>query len=99
MTYLENMAQEMLVVGGKTRYEFQIEDPDATVRDGETARRCCGEFWQDGDGAWLEPRYDNDVLLNGQMQEAGNPIQLKDGDLLRIGDADYRFRSVHMVFL
>lgn len=99
VTYLENMAQEMLVVGGKTRYEFQIEDPDATVRDGETARRCCGEFWQDGDGAWLEPRYDNDVLLNGQMQEAGNPIQLKDGDLLRIGDADYRFRSVHMVFL
>lgn len=99
VTYLENMAQEMLVVGGKTRYEFQIEDPDATVRDGETARRCCGEFWQDGDGAWLEPRYDNDVLLNGQMQEAGKPIQLKDGDHLRIGDADYRFRSVHMVFL
>lgn len=99
VTYLENMAQEMLVVGGKTRYEFQIEDPDATVRDGETARRCCGEFWQDGDGAWLEPQYDNNVLLNGQMQEAGNPIQLKDGDLLRIGDADYRFRSVHMVFL
>lgn len=99
LTYLESMVQEMLVVGGKTRYEFQIEDPDATVRDGETARRCCGEFWQDGDGAWLEPRYDNDVLLNGQMQEAGNPIQLKDGDLLRIGDADYRFRSVHMVFL
>lgn len=99
VTYLENMAQEMLVIGGKTRYAFQIEDPDATVRKGETARRCCGEFWQNGDGAWLEPRYDNDVLLNGQMQEAGKPIQLKDGDRLRIGDADYRFRSVHMVFL
>ena len=93
------MVQEMLVVGGKTRYAFQVEDLDATVCEGETARRCCGEFWQDGDGAWLEPRYDNDVLLNGQMQEAGKPIQLKDGDHLRIGDADYRFRSVHMVFL
>ena len=99
VTYLENMAQEMLVIGGKTRYAFQIEDPDATVCEGKTARRCCGEFWQNGDGAWLEPRYDNDVLLNGQMQEAGKPIQLKDGDRLRIGDADYRFRSVHMVFL
>ena len=99
LTYLESMVQEMLVVGGKTRYAFQVEDLDATVCEGETARRCCGEFWQDGDGAWLEPRYDNDVLLNGQMQEAGKPIQLKDGDHLRIGDADYRFRSVHMVFL
>lgn len=99
VTYLESTVQEMLVVGRKTRYAFQVEDPDATVCEGETARRCCGEFWQDGDGAWLEPRYDNDVLLNGQMQEAGNPIQLKDGDLLHIGDADYRFRSVRMVFL
>lgn len=99
LTYLESMVQEMLVVGGKTRYAFQVEDLDATVCEGENARRCCGEFWQDGDGAWLEPRYDNDVLLNGQMQEAGKPIQLKDGDHLRIGDADYRFRSVHMVFL
>lgn len=99
VTYLESTVQEMLVVGGKTRYAFQVEDLDATVCEGETARRCCGEFWQDGDGAWLEPRYDNDVFLNGQMQEAGKPIQLKDGDRLRIGDADYRFRSVHMVFL
>lgn len=99
VTYLENMAQEMLVVGRKTRYGFQVEDPDATVCEGETARRCCGEFWQDGDGAWLEPRYDNDVLLNGQMQEAGNPIRLKNGDLLHIGDTDYHFRSVRMVFL
>lgn len=99
VTYLESTVQEMLVVGRKTRYAFQVEDPDATVCEGETARRCCGEFWQDGDGAWLEPRYDNDVLLNGQMQEAGKPIQLKDGDQLRIGDADYRFRSVRMVFL
>ena len=99
VTYLENMAQEMLVVGRKTRYAFQVEDLDATVCEGETARRCCGEFWQDGDRAWLEPQYDNDVLLNGQMQKAGKPIQLKDGDHLRIGDADYRFRSVHMVFL
>ena len=99
VTYLESTVQEMLVVGKKTRYAFQVEDPDATVCEGETARRRCGEFWQDGDRAWLEPRYDNDVLLNGQMQEAGNPIQLKDGDLLHIGDADYRFRSVRMVFL
>ena len=99
VTYLESTVQEMPVVGGKTRYAFQVEDLDATVCEGETARRCCGEFWQDGDGAWLEPRYDNDVFLNGQMQKAGKPIQLKDGDHLRIGDADYRFRSVHMVFL
>ena len=99
VTYLESTVQEMMVVGGKTRYAFQVEDLDATVCEGETARRCCGEFWQDGDEAWLEPQYDNDVLLNGQMQKAGKPIQLKDGDHLRIGDADYRFRSVHMVFL
>lgn len=97
LAYLENPETGALVPGGPERQQFQAEDPEATVLDGHSARRCCAYFWQEGDTAWLEPRMEGSVLRNGKIQK--KTIELRDDDMLRIGDADYRFRLLRLIFL
>lgn len=99
IVYLEDMAAETLIIGGKTPYVFQVEDPDATVINGHSALRGRADFWQEAGTAWLKSRDKGDVLLNGRIQEPGEPIELKDGDEVRIADADYCFRSIRLISL
>lgn len=98
-TYLENMETGALLLGSRERQQFQAEDPEATVGEGHSAMSCCAYFWQDGNTAWLESEMEGSVLWNGTVQPKEKTIELRDGDTLRIGDADYRFRSLRLVFL
>lgn len=88
-----------LILGTGDRREFLVEDPDATVLDGYSPRRSCADFWEDADGAWLEPKQDNCVLRNGQTLEAGKPTRLQDGDEVRIAGEEYRFHAVRLIAL
>lgn len=99
LTYLENTETGALLLGGRERQQFQAEDPEATVWEGHSALRCCACFWQDGNTAWLEPEMEGCVLRNGTVQPREQKIELRDGDTLRIGDADYRFRLLRLIFL
>ncbi len=91
--------KEAFILGTGDRQEFLAEDPDATVLDGCSPRRSCADFWKDADGAWLEPKQGNCVLLNGQTLETGKPIKLQDGDEMRIAGDVYRFHIVQLIAL
>lgn len=91
--------KEATILGTGDRREFLVEDPNATVLDGCSPRRSCADFWKDANGAWLEPKQDNCVLLNGQTLEAGKPMKLEDGDEMRIAGGEYRFHTVRLITL
>lgn len=91
--------KEAFILGTGDRREFLTEDLDATALDGYSPRRSCADFWKDADGAWLEPKQDNCVLLNGQTLEAGKPTKLQDGNEMRIAGDEYRFHTVRLIAL